>query len=272
MRRRAFGVVVCYNAAFETGSSRVAEIEASETEAGLQLDPLRRAATLGEQAAASLRTALRQGRLLPGERLTTRTLAATLGVSLTPAREALNRLAAERVLALGADRTAMVPILSRGRYEELCLIRLELEGLAALHACPRMGPEHVDRLETLLVRHGKAFAARNAKQALKLNEDFHFTIYAASEMPALVQILETLWLQVGPSMNFLFPSAFDAVWKGGENHRRMIEAIRMGDAAALALHVRHDLKEGRVRLLRVLPEAVPAGDEGEPLPRALAAV
>lgn len=253
--------VACYNDAREDGSSSVQESEARlAEEAANQLESVRRSPTLGEQAAANLRVALRQGRLVPGERLTTRTLAVKLGVSLTPAREVLNRLLAERVLELGPDRTAIVPLLTRERYDELCTIRLTLEGLAARHACRRLRAAELARLEALFARHGRAFAARDARESLRLNEDFHFSIYAASGMPALVQILETLWLQVGPSMNFLFPAAFDAGWTGGEKHRRMLEAIRARDAAALVREVRRDLSEGRVRLRRALPKAVLADE------------
>ena len=61
--------------------------------------------------------------------------------------------------------------------------------------------------------------------------------------------------EFGPSMNFLYPAAFDAGWTGGEHHRCMLETIRAGDAAALVREVRRDLSEGQVRLRGVLPRA-----------------
>lgn len=215
--------------------------------------PLQRGETLGDQVCASLRTALRRGMLRPGERLTTREIAGTLGVSLTPAREALNRLVAEGVLEQGPNRTVVVPSLTRARYAELCLIRLELEGLAARHACARLhAAAPLRRLEKLYAEHEQAFRGKDAKRSLQLNEDFHFTIYAAAGLPALLQILETLWLKVGPSMNLLFPRSFAEEWQGGRNHRAMLDAIRAGDAEGLAAAVRQDLEDGRVRLEQVL--------------------
>jgi DNA-binding GntR family transcriptional regulator len=216
--------------------------------------PAQRGQTLGDQACRELRAALRQGMLAPGERLTTRSIAGLLGISVTPAREALNRLVAERLLEYGDRRTAVVPILTRARYAELCLIRLELEGLAARQACGRISPSARTHLDELFEAHEAAYAARDAKRSLQFNEDFHFTIYAAADMPALLQMLETLWLQVGPSMNLLFPSAFDLGWTGGRNHRRMLEAIDRGDGEMLVAAVRQDLEEGRTRLERILPE------------------
>ncbi|SDR32900.1 DNA-binding transcriptional regulator, GntR family [Rhizobiales bacterium GAS191] len=221
---------------------------------GLKLGRVSRVQPLGEQAADSLRTALRRGALLPGQRLTTRDVAATLDISLTPAREALNRLTAERVLELTPDRVAMVPVLTQARYTELCAIRLSLEGMAAHAACRRLTAEDVAHLEKLYAVHETAYAARDAKTSLRHNEDFHFTIYAGAGMPALLQIVETLWLQVGPSMNFLFTASYDESWTGGRNHRAMLDAIRAGDAAALSRAVRRDLLDGRKRLTAVLPE------------------
>jgi DNA-binding GntR family transcriptional regulator len=221
--------------------------------ATLGLAALDRVQSLGDRAVDSLRTALRQGALVPGQRLTTREIASTLGISLTPAREALNRLVAERVLEQAGDRVATVPILNRSRYAELCAIRLSLEGMAAKAACGRLSDDAIGHLEELHAAHAVAYAERDAKASLRLNEDFHFTIYAASEMPTLLQILKTLWLQVGPSMTLLFSASYDDDWAGGRNHRAMIEAVRARDASALASAVRRDLLDGRKRLMALLP-------------------
>jgi DNA-binding GntR family transcriptional regulator len=219
----------------------------------LKLGSLNRILPLGEQAAQSLRTALRRGELLPGQRLTVRDVASTLDVSLTPAREAINRLVAERVLELSGERVAIVPVLTRARYGELCEIRLNLESLAARASCLLMDDETVAYLERLYAAHAKAYAARDAKASLRCNEDFHFTIYAKAGKSYLLQLLETLWLQVGPSMNLLFHAAYSEDWKPGRNHRAMLDAIHRRDPAGLARAVRRDLLEGRERLSALLP-------------------
>ncbi len=219
-----------------------------------RLQAVWRSDTLGDQACRSLRTALRRGLLSPGERLTTREIAATLGISLTPAREALNRLVAERVLAQGPGRTAIVPVLTRSRYDELCVIRLTLEGLAAEAGCRKVTAQQYARLQALYEAHGDAYRRRVTKEVLRLNEDFHFTIYGAAAMPSLLQILETLWLQVGPSMNLLFPAYYDAGWKGGAHHTDMLAAIRRRDPKSLVRAVQEDLQDGRRLLVELLPE------------------
>jgi DNA-binding GntR family transcriptional regulator len=220
----------------------------------LKLGGVRRGALLADQAVDSLRFALRRGALAPGQRLTTREVAATLGVSFTPAREALNRLVAERLLDLGPDRVARAPVLTRARYLEICAIRLNLETIAARAACPRFDDGALDQLERVFSNHAQAYAARDAKTALRCNEAFHFAIYARAEMPLLLKMLETLWLQAGPSMTMLFTQAYDESWPGGRHHRAMLEAIGRRDGAGLARAVRRDLTEGSRRLAALLPE------------------
>jgi DNA-binding GntR family transcriptional regulator len=220
----------------------------------LKLAKVSRVESLGDQAVASLRGALRRGALLPGQRLTVREIADTLDISLTPAREALNRLLAEGVLDQTPDRVAVVPLLTKERYREICTIRLGLEGMAAEEGCARLAGTDREHLETLYERHSVAYRACDAKVSLRLNEEFHFTIYRACAMPTLLQILETMWLRVGPSMNLLFTASHDPNWTGGTHHRAMLDAIAAGDAAALARAVRRDLTEGRARLLPHLPD------------------
>jgi DNA-binding GntR family transcriptional regulator len=223
----------------------------------LKLAGVQRGAPLADQAVDSLRFALRRGALAPGQRLTTRDVAATLGVSFTPAREALNRLVAERLLDLSRDRVAIVPELTRARYLEICAIRLNLETIAARAACARFDVAAIGELERVFAAHAQAYAARDAKTALGCNEAFHFAIYAKAEMPLLLKMLETLWLQAGPSMTLLFSRSYDESWPGGRHHRAMLEAIRRRDAAGLARAVRRDLTEGSRRLAALLPEREP---------------
>lgn len=220
----------------------------------LRLGRVSRAESLGDQAVNSLRGALRRGALAPGQRLTVRDVAETLEISLTPAREALNRLLAEGVLDQAPDRVAVVPVLTRERYSEICAIRLTLEGMAAREGCARLSLADLEHLERLYQQHASAYHGRNAKISLRLNEEFHFTIYRAAAMPTLLQILETMWLKVGPSMNLLFTASHDPDWTGGKHHRAMLDAIAACDADRLADAVQRDLMDGLARLMPHLPD------------------
>ncbi|MGN6464887.1 MAG: GntR family transcriptional regulator [Rhizobiaceae bacterium] len=230
------------------------EAMAVEPAPALRLAKVSRVDSLGDQAVSSLRGALRRGALSPGQRLTVREIADTLDISLTPAREALNRLLAEGVLDQTQDRVAVVPRLTKTSYGEICAIRFHLEGTAAREGCARLSKTDLEQLRGLYERHAVAYRSRDARTSLRLNEEFHFTIYRACAMPILLQILETMWLKVGPSMNLLFTASYDSDWTGGSHHRAMLEAIAAGDPMALERAVRQDLVDGQARLMPHLPD------------------
>ena len=90
--------------------------------------------TLWDKAYLSLKSALLAGKYAPGERIILRKVAQDLGISLTPVRDAINRLAAENVLdrgGVGQGGGASVPLLNSWEFNQLMLIRIGLEPIAA---------------------------------------------------------------------------------------------------------------------------------------------
>ena len=150
-----------------------------------------------------LRDLLMAGQVCPGERLSIRAVAGALGTSMMPVRDAIARLAAEQALEVLPNRTVRVPVLTRRRFEELRTIRLMLEGHATEAAAQRVTAPALDAIRALHA----AFTAEHAHaepdpgRLIAINKDFHFRIYEAAEMPALMQIIEGLWLQIGPVLN-----------------------------------------------------------------------
>ena len=111
-------------------------------------DPLAALATIGRdnlagRVYAELRTALMEGRMVPGQRLKIREMAAAMGVSETPVREAVLQLVRERGLRMEAAKSITVAGLTLAQYMELRTIRLELEGLAAEAAAIRISREAI---------------------------------------------------------------------------------------------------------------------------------
>lgn len=210
-----------------------------------------RADTLAEQAYAHIRDALMNGLLAPGESVSVRRIANTFGISLTPAREALVHLTAERALVADPRRTYSVPALTRAQYRELLTIRLLLEGHATEAAVPNLGPAEVDALAAVNDRFSEAIASGAVKPSLELNRQFHFTIYKAAAMPALFGIIEGLWLRVGPAMNLLHPE-YQRGRRGLNNHVEAIAAIRDGDGPRARAVIERDLIQGADHILPLL--------------------
>ncbi len=207
-------------------------------------------ATLNDEVYQELRRAIMSGAIEPGSTMTIRGLAAAFGISLMPVRQALNRLVAEHVLVLLPNRSVALPRIDAERFREITRIRVALEGLAAEEAVA-----HVD--DALIARMEAANAATEAcgvaSEALALNREFHFTLYAASAMPTLVAMIEATWLQVGP----LLHAPLRRLMEGPAPHplpahRRVLDGLRTRDPAAVRAAIRADLEEAAVDIAATL--------------------
>ncbi|MBL0086649.1 MAG: GntR family transcriptional regulator [Ideonella sp.] len=207
--------------------------------------------TLSDQAYQRLHRSLMTGGLLPEQVLTVRGLAEAYGVSLTPVREAIQRLVAEHALVVENGRTIRVPRLDVETYREILKIRLELEPMAARDAAVRMDNAEMDRVEALAHLHREAIVAGEAHRTLAANTDFHISIYRASQQPVLTGLIESLWLRIGPTLNLLFPTYCGSL-TGVEMHLEAVDALRRRDGDALARAVRDDLAHGSRFLVRLL--------------------
>ncbi len=151
-----------------------------------------------------VRLALLAGHFSPGDRISLISLAEALGTSVTPVREAVSRLAAAQALEVSPGQFARVPAFDEKRYEELRDIRIVVECLAVERAAQRVTKRELVNIKRAL----KAFitASRNqeVEKMLLASRDFRFLIYEASNMPALVQVIEDLWLRSAPSFRLIY--------------------------------------------------------------------
>jgi GntR family colanic acid and biofilm gene transcriptional regulator len=211
--------------------------------------------SLSAQAYGQIRKALMIGALKPGQKLSGRELAARLGTSLTPVREALLQLVAEGVLESRTGHSITVPTLTRADYLELRDIRVEVEGLAAARATAQATPALIASLEDLHRRLVEAKADRRFDEALRCNEAFHLALARGAGMPRLLRVVESLWAQSGPFLNFLYGAdggTTSSVHPHG--HLRVIEALRAGDPAGAAESIGADIVGGGNDLVRRLAE------------------
>jgi DNA-binding GntR family transcriptional regulator len=188
----------------------------------------------------SLRDALTAGRFTPGQKLSFRFIAGTLGVSMTPVREAVRRLVAEGAFEMRPNRSVRVPLMTRDRILELRDIRMAVEGLAAEKAAALTTRAHAASLrriaaELVAVRtRGDTVADRQ-----KIRE-FHFTLYAIANQPTLLRVIEGLWLQTGPYMNLLYPD-YIASPRGPERRLRIVKALQAHDGATARREMQGDV-------------------------------
>jgi DNA-binding GntR family transcriptional regulator len=214
-----------------------------------------RGETLTDQAEAVLRQALMSGVFMPGKIITIRSLSAMLNTSVTPAKEAMARLIAERALEWGPRRSALVPQLTLKNVDEIYTIRIALEAAAAAGALAHLDETDISALRGLQDKLAKAFERHDYKNVLANNREFHFTIYKKAGLPLLLGMIEGLWLRLGPSLNLLYSSFSKKDWAHREGigyHPEIIVAIRERNVEAMQAHVIADLTTGRDRLEHAL--------------------
>ncbi len=197
--------------------------------------------TLGQRVYSELRDFLMVGGAQPGEKITLRQLTSAFGTSLMPVREAVQRLAAEGALEVLPNRAIRIPVMTKARVREILQLRLMLEGLAVEQAATRIEPAVIAQLQELNDAFMLEMRRReDSAKLFRVNKEFHFTIYRAAEMPVLLEIIENMWLRIGPFLHFsLGVRGREAARKyAPESHKRMIRAMRQRDGklgrAALA--------------------------------------
>jgi len=219
---------------------------------------------LEQQAYRSLRQALVEGVFAPGEKLSIRRVATSLGTSPMPARTALRRLASEQALDVLPSGTAIVPRLTRKSFQQLSEIRVSLETLAVRLAAPQVDAETLEQLERLLSEHREARAAGRADDFLRLDREFLFKVYQKADSPMLLGLIEVPWLRRGP----LF---WEARWalmarppEKGNRHAAILAALRTADGPSAARELEGEIREATSFLLEEMRFADDAATSGLP--------
>jgi DNA-binding GntR family transcriptional regulator len=189
-----------------------------------------------------LRTRIMHGDLPPGQALTLRGIGREYGVSMTPAREALRRLVAEGALFLSSSGRVSTPELSNERIEELAALRALIEVELASRALPRAHIALIDRMTSINGTIADAVAMRDAVGYIRLNLEFHRTLYLRAQAPAMLAMAETVWLQLGPTMRALYGRLRRT--EPPHYHRLILAALKAGDEPGLRLAVRSDVTQG----------------------------
>lgn len=200
-----------------------------------------------ERIYRALRGQVMHGELLPGQALTLRGLAREHGVSMTPVREAVRRLAAEGALTLSSSGRISTPELSNERIEELAAIRALLEPELAGRALPRAHMALIERLQSINTLNSEAATKRDAVGYIRTNLEFHRSLYLRAQAPAMLAMVETVWLQLGPTMRALYGRLGRTA--APPHHRMILTALRAGDEPALRLALRTDVTQGLRHLL-----------------------
>jgi len=207
-------------------------------------------ASLADQAYQGLLAAIAEGRLRPGERVRETALANQLGISRTPIREALQRLARDGLVQLDARNGARIAELSLGAIQELYDLREILEGSAARLAALGATANDLQRLDAILEK--EAAHLGDPAALAKLNKLYHQTLCEAANNRYLMSAVATF----STTLLLLGPTTLAAHQRAGESHaehRGVVEAVAAGDAARAETLMRGHIRRAReIRLAMVL--------------------
>ena len=189
-----------------------------------------------ERVYRALRARILSGEMAPGEQVTLRGLAEELGVSMTPAREAISRLVAERALHMTASGRVAVQTPGARELEELFSARKLLEPELAVRALPNLEKSTILTLRSINVTLDDYVAKGDAAGYVQANNAFHTKLYALANAPALMALVESVWLQTAPGMRRIYGRLGTAAL--ADYHEATLAALVNRDFAALAAAIR----------------------------------
>jgi DNA-binding GntR family transcriptional regulator len=206
--------------------------------------------TKAELALEGFREAILRGQIRAGERVTLAQLSTTLGMSVTPIREAIRALEAEGLVTNEPHRGVTVNDLTLADAEELYMLRAPMESLATRLAVPLLNEHDIGRLDDLIADMERAVERGDDAGLSRANGDWHFFIYSASRTKHVLKNILRLWMPYHwSSPNFWNPDQRDESLR---EHAAIMDAIRARDADAASRLMHDHISHAHGRLLRRL--------------------
>jgi DNA-binding GntR family transcriptional regulator len=195
---------------------------------------------ISDSVAAEVRKRIVDGRLPAGERINEVHLSQQLGVSRTPLREALSRLAAEGALTSVPRFGYFVRALTLEEFEQIYDIRPLLDP-EALRLAGVPAPERLERLEKL---NRKLARARDPETAIALDDEWHLELVAGCPNRVLIELIENIILRTRRYELALMRETPN-VRRASEEHARILAALRAGNLAAACAALKRNMQSGR---------------------------
>uniref|UniRef100_C5D0Z3 Transcriptional regulator, GntR family n=1 Tax=Variovorax paradoxus (strain S110) TaxID=543728 RepID=C5D0Z3_VARPS len=214
-------------------------------------EPSKRArGSVPEEVFQRLRRGLMVGAFVPGQVMSLRKLASSFGTSAMPIREALTRLVVINALEDTSSGSVRVPHLTPKKLNELFAVREMIEGEATEMACRNCTPSLLANLHAVNEELLEAIAKRNLIGCLSSNQRFHFTLYQASGTEVFMPLIESLWLQFGPTM-YLSLLSPDMPWDASA-HVEILEGLKAKKPAVAKRGVLRDIRNTALSLAPAL--------------------
>lgn len=207
---------------------------------------------LADQVYEALKERILDMEYAPGERLVIDQIARELGVSGTPVRDALTRLAAERVIDFTPFRGfAVLPDPTLDEIAQSFEAREAIELCAVRLGCERATDEQIERLGRIhrrIASHAYDGRSGSFSKFVKLNQEFHELLAMTSGNRYLVEALRGLYhyILIARTMHGRGVPDLEQI---DEEHEAILKAFRARDAEALETAVARHIRDGAARTI-----------------------
>jgi len=201
--------------------------------------------TKREVAIAALRDAILTGRYPAGARLEQNRIAAELGLSPTPVREAFRELLARGLLVQKAHHSVRVAEINLDELRQLYAVRALLEAEAARLATAAMDEATAAELRRLHEAMLTGHRSRNISREQEADQAFHALLYRASGNSYLTELIRQLWSSFPRYLLWVVPGRTEA---SAAEHAAILDTVVRCDPDGAAAAVRHHLAEARASL------------------------
>lgn len=193
---------------------------------------------LSEDVASFVRKRIFEGAYAAGQYVRLDQLAAELGISVTPVREALFALRAEGLVAQQPRRGFVVLPLTQRDLADVANVQAHVGGELAARAALSITDEQLRELEDLQTQLEAAYAADDDERKIRLNHEFHRAINIAAASPKLAQLMSQITRYAPESV---FPKIEHWPDQAVKDHRRVLDAMARHDEqlarAAMSEHL-----------------------------------
>jgi DNA-binding GntR family transcriptional regulator len=182
---------------------------------------------LSEDVARYVRKRIFDGSYGAGEYLRLDQLAAELGISVTPVREALLNLRAEGLLAQQPRRGFMVLPVTKRDIADVANVQAFIGGELAARAAQNISADQLTELRAIQAQLEQAYDRRDYERAVRFNHEFHRAINVAADSPKLTQFMSGITRYAPESV---FPTVAGWPEQSVKDHRRIVAALERRDA------------------------------------------
>ena len=201
---------------------------------------------LAEDVARFVRRRIFDGSYAAGAYVRLDQLAAELGVSVTPVREALFELKAEGLLDQQPRRGFVVRPVTHRDVTDVSNVQAYLGGELTARAAVGITEAQLRELEQIQTDLEGAYAADDGERAVRLNHEFHRAINVAADSPKLAQLMSQITRYAPESV---FPTISGWPEKSNAHHRRILAALRARDESAARIAMSEHLAAGAEPLI-----------------------